>query len=176
MCHAFALDHYYFTLYTSLEQSSNLQKFSAYSAIYIFSQWIDKDHSAQWKIPNLKNSQQLTKLRSRKLPKIKSSLLMSKWRHQANFAHHEKYEKILNDEACCLQSTGMPNRSRRVTMSAPTKPGVKEAILLATSSTFKSACSVMGFKWTRKIFSLSFADENSHGHEHKKRPSETTSV
>ena len=150
VCHAFALDHNYFTLYTSLEQYSNLRKFSAYSAIYIFSQWIDKDHSAQWKIPNLKNSQQLTKLRSRKLPKINQV----SWCRSGDtkvMAHHEKYEKT--KRRGMLNSLGM--LKRRVTMSAPTKPGVKEDILLATSSTFKSACSVMGFKWTRKIFSLS---------------------
>mmetsp|Transcript_72889 Transcript_72889/g.170999 ORF Transcript_72889/g.170999 Transcript_72889/m.170999 type:complete len:230 (+) Transcript_72889:878-1567(+) len=40
-------------------------------------------------------------------------------------------------------------------ISAPAKPGVKDAILFATSSRFKSLCKVTGFKWTMKIFSLS---------------------
>ncbi len=48
------------------------------------------------------------------------------------------------------------SQCHQVTMSAPTKPGVKEAIRFATSSVFKSSCKVMGFKWTMKIFSRSW--------------------
>mmetsp|Transcript_59534 Transcript_59534/g.141991 ORF Transcript_59534/g.141991 Transcript_59534/m.141991 type:complete len:275 (-) Transcript_59534:207-1031(-) len=77
----------------------------------------------------------------------------------------------------CISTCSAERRAAKIAaslqtfaMSAPTMPGVRDAILLATSSGFRPSCRAKGFKWTRKICSLSARSGLSTAIWRSKRP------